>query len=100
MNPLSLEEINARVKADPASAPGSLWKVNMALVENAGRILEIALEEKRQIAELKKAIEGLLEKDDYCAKKINWGASFLDGRAIQLMNDAPIAARRALAVTP
>lgn len=45
---------------------------------------------------LREALKGMIEMHDYLAKKINWGASALDAQAIRMMNEAPIAARKAL----
>jgi hypothetical protein len=43
------------------------------------------------------ALQGMLTMHDAMCKKVNLGASFLDAETIAMMNEAPIAARRALA---
>lgn len=48
---------------------------------------------------LREALKGMLDMHDKVTKKINWGASFMDGATIQVMNDAPIKAREALGAT-
>lgn len=58
----------------------------------ASTIERLDAENKR----LRSALRGMLTMHDKVAKKVNWGASFLDAEAIRLMNDAPIAARAAL----
>ena len=43
--------------------------------------------------ELLDALKGMLNMFDLVAKKINWGASYLDADAITAMNEAPSEAR-------
>jgi hypothetical protein len=45
---------------------------------------------------LKHALEDMLEMWEHAGKEFNWGASALTAGTIQLMNDAPIRARRIL----
>lgn len=47
-------------------------------------------------AELISALELANRMNQEALPKFNWGASFLDANAIQLLNDAPLAVSRAL----
>lgn len=50
-----------------------------------------------EAAELAQALAGMLEMFEYVSQKIDWGKSWMDNKAIQLMNEKPIEAWRALA---
>lgn len=56
----------------------------------------VALAAAHRIRELEGANRSMLEMWDYSSKKINWGSSFFDARAIELMNTAPAEARKVL----
>lgn len=49
-----------------------------------------------QVTELRKSLAAMLDMHDAVCKRVNWGASFLDGKTIQLMNEVPAQARKLL----
>lgn len=97
------------IRHNKAVAQDETWKeraqkAEMALADAQERLQEQAritgkLESSglKERLELLEALRGMVDMHDQLSSRINWGASYLDAEAIRMMNEAPIAARAAIA---